>query len=68
PDGVKLGMLRTVEQVQVVEHVILEYHPRYVVLDAVVISSKGNILMPQEVFDAMERILFPLATIEVIKK
>nr|WP_308534790.1 bifunctional hydroxymethylpyrimidine kinase/phosphomethylpyrimidine kinase [uncultured Prevotella sp.] len=68
PDGVKLGMLRTVEQVQVVEHVLLEYHPRYVVLDAVVISSKGNILMPQEVFGAMERLLFPLATIVVIKK
>lgn len=36
PTAVKVGMLRSVEQVWVVERLLKQYSPRFVVLDAVV--------------------------------
>lgn len=68
PDAIKVGMLRTVEQVRVVERLLREYRPKFIVLDAVVISSRGNMLMPKEVVAAMVRLLFPLTTVVAIKQ
>ena len=68
PDAIKVGMLRTVEQVRVVECLLREYRPKFIVLDAVVISSRGNMLMPKEVVAAMVRLLFPLTTVVAIKQ
>lgn len=68
PTAVKVGMLRSVEQVWVVERLLKQYSPRFVVLDAVVISSKGNVLMPQKVVDAMVSCLFPLSSIVIIRQ
>ena len=53
PNAVKIGMLRSVEQVLTVERLLREYNPEFVVLDAVIISSKGKMLMPKKVVDAM---------------
>lgn len=68
PDAVKIGMLRTVEQVAVVEQILREYTPRFVVLDAVVISSRGRMLMPKDVVEAVVRNLFPLCSLVTIKQ
>ncbi len=68
PTGIKVGMLRTIDQVNVVEKVLLEYRPKYVIIDAVIISSKGNVLMPKEVITSIIAKLFPLATLVVIKQ
>ena len=61
PNAVKIGMLRSVEQVLTVEQLLREYNPEFVVLDAVIISSKGKMLMPKKVVDAMAQWLFPLS-------
>ena len=59
PNAVKIGMLRNVEQVFTVERLLHEYNPEFVLLDAVIISSKGKMLMPKKVVDAMVQCLFP---------
>ena len=45
PNAVKIGMLRNVEQVIAVEHLLRKYKPEFVVLDAVIISSSGIMLI-----------------------
>ena len=68
PNAVKIGMLRSVEQVLTVERLLREYNPEFVVLDAVIISSKGKMLMPKKVVDAMVQRLFPLSSIVIMKQ
>lgn len=68
PTAVKVGMLRTVEQVIAVDQLLKEFQPQFVVLDVVVISSKGKMLMPLEVVKAVIELLFPLSSVVVIKQ
>ncbi|MDY4217841.1 MAG: hydroxymethylpyrimidine/phosphomethylpyrimidine kinase [Prevotella sp.] len=68
PDAVKVGMLRSVEQVEVVAKLLCEYAPRFVVVDAVVMSSKGDVIVSDAVMEAMVRKIFPLASLVMIKQ
>lgn len=68
PDAIKVGMLRSSEQVAVVERILKTHRPNYVVIDPVVISSRGNRLMEREVAEAMLGRLFKLSTVVVIKQ
>ena len=64
----KIGMLRNVEQVIAVEHLLRKYKPEFVVLDAVIISSSGKMLMPNEVVNAVVQRLFPLSSIVIMQQ
>lgn len=67
PDAVKVGLLRSVGQVEAVERLLRQYEPRHVVLDVVPVSSHGNVLMPPEVIRAVTDRLFPLSSLITLK-
>ena len=62
PQVVKVGMLRTVELVDVVVRLLTKYRPRYVVYDPIVHSSRGDELMSEAVVAAVRRHLLPLCS------
>ncbi len=68
PDAVKIGMLRTTAQVEAVARLLERCDSVVVIIDMVVISSRGTMLMDEEVIDEMQRRLFPLSTVVTIKQ
>ena len=62
PDSVKIGLLRSVEQVETVAALLRKLPCRCVVMDFVIVSTSGARLMEPEVVRAAVRHLFPLCT------
>lgn len=60
-DAVKIGMLHSVEIVHTVAQAITRYAMRQVVLDPVMVSTSGAVLIDSGAMDAMVRQLFPHA-------
>ena len=67
PDVVKIGLIRREDTLEVVVKALQKYRPKHVVLDAVVLSSRGDTLIGHEMLDALRLKLIPLCTM-VIKK
>ena len=67
PDVVKIGLIRKPDILDVVVKALRKYRPRHVILDAVSMSSKGDILISREMVEAIKNTLIPLCTL-VIKK
>ncbi len=67
PDVVKVGLIRREDTLEVVVKALQKYRPKHVVLDAVVLSSRGDTLIGHEMLDALRLKLIPLCTM-VIKK
>ena len=65
PQIVKLGMIRTLETLDVIIRALKKYKPRHVILDAVVLSSRGDALVSEEVAWAIRRRLLPLCTLVI---
>lgn len=63
PNAVKIGMLPTVQSVNVVADFISEHNIENVVLDPVCVSTSGHSLSTKEVPLAMANRLFPLVTL-----
>lgn len=63
PDAVKIGMLPTVEAVQIVANFIADNKIENVVLDPVCVATSGDALTADSVPTAMINYLFPLATV-----
>lgn len=61
--AIKIGMLGSVEIVEVIHTLLMDYPNQPVVLDPVVASGGGTKLSNDDVLDAMVNLLFPLATI-----
>lgn len=61
PDGVKIGMVYSVETVQVIAEAIDRWNLTKVVLDPVMVSTSGRMLMKLETAWAMQELLFPRA-------
>ncbi len=59
----KLGMLGSVENVEVVHTLLKDYPDIPVVLDPVLVSGDGSSLADEELCEAMIRLLFPLTTL-----
>lgn len=59
-DAVKIGMLPTVEQVEVVAQAIERYAWRNVVLDPVMVATSGDVLVQGSAAEAMRTHLFAL--------
>ena len=67
PEVVKIGLIRRDDTLEVVVKALQKYHPRHVILDTVVLSSRGDTLISHEMQDAIRERLLPLCTL-VIKK
>lgn len=68
PDVVKVGMVRNSDVLTVVVRAIRKYHPRAVVYDPILFSSRGDRLMGSEAIEQVRRQLFPLCTVIVMRK
>jgi hydroxymethylpyrimidine/phosphomethylpyrimidine kinase len=61
--AIKIGMVGSVENVEAIHSVLVDYPQIPVVLDPVVASGGGTQLANDDVLDAMRELLFPLATL-----
>ena len=68
PDSVKIGLLRSVEQVKTVAALLRKLPCRCVVMDFVIVSTSGARLMEPEVVRAAVRHLFPLCTLVMMRR
>jgi hydroxymethylpyrimidine/phosphomethylpyrimidine kinase len=62
-DAIKIGMLGSAESVAVVTEILQDHPTIPVVLDPVLLSSSGSILLSAEGIAVMKKRLFPLATL-----
>ncbi len=62
-DSVKIGMLHNTEIVKVVANILKKYKPKFVVLDPVMVSSSGSILMKNDAISVVVETLFPYCTL-----
>jgi len=67
PEVVKIGLIRREDTLDVVIRALQKYHPRHVILDTVVLSSRGDTLISREMLETISHQLIPLCTL-VIKK
>ena len=68
PQVVKLGMIRSVDVLNVIIDALVKYHPRYVIYDPVFFSSKGEKLMDDNVMVQIQRRLIPLCSLVVTER
>jgi len=61
--SIKIGMIGSVEIVEVIHTILLDYPELPVVLDPVVASGGGSMLADDDILDAMVNLLFPYVTI-----
>ncbi len=62
-DAIKIGMLHSVEIIEIVAQIIQKYHLKNIVLDPVMIATSGDKLIQDEAISAICQRLMPLATI-----
>ena len=67
PDVVKIGLIRREDTLEVIVKALEKYRPHHVILDTVVLSSRGDTLISREMLEAISHQLVPLCTL-VIKK
>lgn len=63
PDAVKIGMMPSVQAVQVTAQKLRQYRPAHIVLDPVMVSTSGRWLMSAQAVAAIQQELFPLAEV-----
>ena len=63
PDAVKIGMVYSRENVEVISEAIEHWGLEHVVLDPVMVSSSGRELLRSDAAEAMRQILFPKVTL-----
>ena len=61
--SIKIGMIGSVEIVEVIHTILLDYPELPVVLDPVVAAGGGSMLADDEMLDAMVNLLFPYVTV-----
>ena len=65
PEVVKIGLIRTPEVLDVIVRALKRYRPRHVIYDPIVLSSRGDALVPGEVMLQIRQRLLPLCTLVV---
>ncbi len=63
PDAVKIGMVSSVDIIEVIAKVIKEYKLKNIVVDPVMVATSGSNLITSGAEEAIVKHLFPLATI-----
>jgi hydroxymethylpyrimidine/phosphomethylpyrimidine kinase len=61
--AVKLGMLATADVIHAVADALEQHHPKFVVVDPVMVATSGARLLEPAALDAVRTRLFPLATV-----
>lgn len=62
-DTIKIGMLYNLATAKIVSESILQYAPRYIVLDPVMISTSGHKLIDDETIDFIRNVLMKQVTL-----
>ena len=62
-DAVKIGMLANKDIIEVVSQAIVKYRLKNIVLDTVLVSSSGKLLLEKDAIEVMVKKLFPLVTL-----
>ena len=68
PNVVKVGLIRTLATLNVIVDLLQKYRPSCIIYDAVVRTSQGEQLIPDDVHDMIVRRLLPLCTVVIIGK
>lgn len=63
PDAVKIGMISTKEQMEVIAKALKRYRAHHVVMDTVLVSSSGKQLMEDTAITFYQQSLLPLAEV-----
>ncbi len=63
PDAVKIGMVSSTALIEVIADELEKYKARHIVVDPVMVSTSGSVLMKDEAKDALTGKLFPLAEV-----
>lgn len=63
PDAVKIGMLESKENVEIIVKMLKKYAPKNIVVDTVMISSSGKRLLEENAMEVYTKELLPLAHI-----
>lgn len=63
PDAIKIGMVSSVEIIQVIAEKLKEYKPQNIVVDPVMIATSGGKLLNDDAIDKLLNDLIPLATV-----
>jgi hydroxymethylpyrimidine/phosphomethylpyrimidine kinase len=59
----KIGMLGSVENVEAIHTILMDYPDIPVVLDPILLAGGGGVLADEDLIDAMVNLLFPLTTV-----
>ncbi|MEO8402408.1 MAG: bifunctional hydroxymethylpyrimidine kinase/phosphomethylpyrimidine kinase [Gammaproteobacteria bacterium] len=62
-DSVKIGMLHNTKIIDAVVAGLQKYQPRYIVLDPVMVSKNGSLLLQENTIAVLKEKLFPLVTL-----
>lgn len=63
PDSIKIGMVSSLEILDIIKKKLIEYDAKKIVIDPVMISSSGCKLVSDNVISYLKEKLFPLATL-----
>lgn len=63
PDAVKIGMVSSPEQIEVISHCLKIFRARNIVLDPVMVATSGAELSTSKTVWKMQSLLFPMATV-----
>ncbi len=63
PDAVKIGMVSSVELIQVIAERLKHYEAKNIVVDPVMVSTSGSNLMKTDAISTLTRKLLPLSTL-----
>ena len=63
PDAVKTGMVSNTDLIEVIAERLKFYKAKNIVVDPVMVSTSGSMLMTDKAADSIGRLLFPLATL-----
>ena len=63
PDAVKIGMVSSVELVEVIVEKLKDYEAKNIVVDPVMVSTSGSKLLKDHSVNMLKEKLFPLATV-----
>ena len=58
-DGVKIGMLSNVDIIRTVAHKLLQYKPKFVVIDPVMVATSGGVLLKENALDTLVNEIIP---------
>ncbi len=63
PDAVKIGMVCSVELIDVIAEKLSVYGAKNIVLDPVMVSTSGSALLREDALEALKEKLFPMAAV-----